>query len=366
MRLGRALLYGVPDIKWAADSCTVEELVERISKSKVGSQMAVTIHSGELSSLIEPSGIKMIQFLTDIFDGDVKWARATKNMGKFDLENPLINLIGCTTPDYIADLPIKIINHGFTSRGIFVYEDEPRFLNPKPATPDVQLVRDLINDLDYISQIRGEFLWYEGVGAQPEDEEGKPTWDPDYKSSNPDFRPSTLSVYSFYYRRIFSMKDRVDYRLQGYYGRKKIHLLKVAMLVAIAEAKTDSGNLVLRPRHIHGAWKMLNITERRLAKVFSAVGKYEHASDMERILGAIQTSGGMTAVEIMENNYAAAEPKKLEEILTALVRMKKIELHVDVKGGRTVYRPKGSAVSVTADQEALETEQEASESEEGA
>jgi len=70
IRMGRNILLGADDVVFGPDSITREELIRVMAKSgEKDKQSAITIHSSELSSLIEPSGVKMIQFLTDIFDG---------------------------------------------------------------------------------------------------------------------------------------------------------------------------------------------------------------------------------------------------------------------------------------------------------
>lgn len=303
IRLGRTLLYGVEGIKFGPDAVTVEELIRQLEKAGTDeASSALTIHSTELSDLIEPSGIKMISFLTSIYDGDVKWEYATKGQGRNFVKNPVVNLLGGTTPDWIANgLPVQAIGHGFTSRVIFVYEDKPRHLNPFPSAPDKELVKALINDLDHISRIKGEFTWGEG----------------------------SRELYADYYTKIFRTTVP-DYRVEGYYRRKKNHLLKVAMLISLA----GGDDLVLRPRDIEEAWDLLDDTERRMARTFSSVGKYEYASDLERILAEIQDSGeeGMRASDILDRNYAVGDERTIANILLMLTKMGKIEKLKDDDG----------------------------------
>ncbi|KKK48516.1 hypothetical protein LCGC14_3144330, partial [marine sediment metagenome] len=208
IRLGRRLLLGIDDIHFSADSITREELIRELGKiSVMAKQAALTIHSTEMSSLIEPSGIKMIQFLTDIFDGDFKWRYATKGKGKDTINNPVLNILAATTPTWIADgLPADVIGHGFTSRVIFIYAERRRYLRPFPKEPDAELIKDLASDLDHISRLEGPFLW--GPGAK--------------------------DTYSAIYSQIDKSKPD-DYRIEGFHNRKDIHVLKVAMLFSLSE-----------------------------------------------------------------------------------------------------------------------------------
>lgn len=307
IRLGRRLLLGVEGIHFSADSITREELIRQLGKiSTTAKQAALTIHSTELSSLIEPSGVKMIQFLTDIFDGDFKWRYATKGQGKDTISNPVLNILAATTPTWIAEgLPADVIGHGFTSRIVFIYADDRRYLRPFPKEPDGQLIKDLTADLDHISRIEGPFSW--GPGAKDS------------------------------YERIYNEIDQSkpeDYRIEGFHNRKDIHVLKVAMLLSISE----SDELVLTPAYLEAAYDALNEIEATMGKTFSAVGKYEHASDYERMMASIISAGGMSSEEIHDKFYAIGDVKEIANILQMGISTGMIR-RVFQKGEPTMYLP---------------------------
>lgn len=307
IRMGRNILLGADDVVFGPDSITREELIRVMAKSgEKDKQSAITIHSSELSSLIEPSGVKMIQFLTDIFDGDFKWRYATKGSGRDTINNPILNILAGTTPMWIADgLPSTVIGHGFTSRIIFVWGDKPRYLKPFPAEPNPKLVKALQNDIDYISRVEGEFEW----------------------------GPGSRDLYSDIYTTLANSPPK-DFRVEGFHARKKIHLLKVAMLLSIAE----DDDLTLTQRDLETAHKILNSLEADMHKTFSAVGKYEHASDLERVENRIFEEGGMTPEQIHSEFYAVGDVQEIAKILLMLVSMGRIQ---KVKGGdgKPIYIP---------------------------
>jgi hypothetical protein len=311
IRLGRRLLLGLEGINFSADSITREELIRQLGKiSTTSKQAALTIHSTELSSLIEPSGIKMIQFLTDIFDGDFKWRYATKGQGKDTINNPVLNILAATTPTWIADgLPADVIGHGFTSRVIFIYEEDRRYLRPFPKEPNAEIVRDLEADLDHISRIEGPFSW--GPGAK--------------------------DAYSDVYDEIDKNRPE-DYRIEGFHNRKDIHVLKVAMLLSLSEG--DS--LTLEVPFIEAAYDMLSDIEEAMGKTFSAVGKYEHAIDYERLVSAIMSAGEMTSEQIHSRFYAIGDVNQIAAMLQMGISTGSIE-RVIKKGSPSVYRVKRGA-----------------------
>lgn len=308
IRMGRRILLGVDDIIFGPDSVTREELIAIMAKTGVNEkQSAITLHSTELSSLIEPSGLKMIQFLTDIYDCDFKWRYETKGAGRDKVHNPVLNLLAGTTPTWIAEgLPADVVGHGFSSRMIFVYGDTPRYLKPFPGEPDPRLVNALTSDLQHISLLEGEFQW----------------------------SPEARDLYEEYYGKIAS-SDPDDYRIEGFHNRKRTHILKMAMLLSLSEGD----ELIIHPRDISAAWDLIETIEVEMPKSFSAVGKYEFAADLERILRFIKKSGEVDAREIYDRNYAVGDHETVARILITLHQMGRIE-RVD-KGKKTIYRTTG-------------------------
>jgi hypothetical protein len=294
IRLGRKLLLGVEDIIFTPDSLSREELIRQMAQagSETGNA-TVTIHSSELSSLIDVSGVKMIQFLTDIYDGDFKWRYSTKNKGRDELPFPILNLLAGTTPSWLSnDFPAQVVGHGFTARTIFVYSQAPRFLNAFPASPSPEITEGLIADLNAIAELRGEFIW--GKGAK--------------------------DLYEDYYKEI-DKNPPSDYRIESFHWRKRIHILKLAMLLSVSE----SSSLIIEKRDIETAWKVLKTVEGDLPRAFSNVGGYEHAEDLSRILDQIRSRGKLSITDIYSDNYSIGSPTEIADIIQMLVQMGKVE-----------------------------------------
>jgi hypothetical protein len=315
IRLGRRLLLGIEDMIFGPDSVTREELIRVMAKAGHNRrQSAVTIHSTELSSLIEPSGIKMIQFLTDIYDGDYKWRHSTKHSGRDTVDNPILNLLAGTTPSWIAEgLPADVLGHGFTARVVFIYGSEPRYLKPFPGTPSDGLVKDLINDLDHISRIEGCFEWEKAARRE-------------------------------YERMYRDLAENIpnDYRLEGFHNRKKIHILKVAMLLSISE----SDELLLRKADLETAWDILKAVEKDMGRTFSAVGKYEHANDLERIIAHVRKEGGLTAEALHKKFFAMGDIQEIGKMLLMAIQMGSLKRVKE--NDVTWYRPVGSRGQVVS------------------
>ena len=304
MYMASQIAQGAGVIKFGPNSCTREQLIRALVESKLNNQCAMAVWSSEFSSLIGPSGLLMIQFLLDIYDCNYTdpsgWKYETKHQGKDAIVNPYLAGLFCTTPDYLVEsMPDNIIGHGFTSRVIFVHEEKERLINPRPAKTDDLLGAALVSDLRHISRIAGQFTW----------------------------TPAGEAAYDAYYK---SLYDNVpeDHRIEGYHWRKKIHILKVAMLLSLAE----SDSLVLDRRDIDAAVQILHRIEHNMARVFRSVGKYEYTTDVERV-GAYVHNHGHVLLEDVYRKFYHLGVENLAQVMELLKRSHTIKVDmVNSKG----------------------------------
>lgn len=308
IRMARNILMGVENIHLGPDAVTKEELIVFMSKlSAQESLAAVTLHSTELSSLIEPSGLKMIQFLTDIYDGDVSWQYHTKGSGRYQIDNPTLNILAGTTPSWLAEgMPTNVVEHGFTSRVVFVYAEELSRINSKPASPDEKLVDALQQDLQHMALLEGPM----------------------------EFTDAGFAEYDKYYNSIMNTLPD-DYRVESFHWRvARAHILKVAMLISV----TERDDLLITETDMKKAFKILNAVQRDMGKSFSAVGKFEYASDAERILRDIQSAPEGLSTQAIYSKNMAVGPDAVRDILVALIRAGKI-VTAKTEKGLTLYLP---------------------------
>lgn len=289
LRMTGELLHRVDNIYIGPDSLTREELIQCMVNSELATQSAVTVHSSEMSSVIDPSGPKMVQFLTDIYDCPNIWRYDTKASGKFTIHFPCLNMLACTTPTWISTgFPEAATQQGFTARTIFVYEDQPRKASPWMVAPDQELIECLVHDLNHMTELEGVFEVTNAARALYEEK---------------------------YAEWLMGAPD--DYRVEGYFYRKRVHVLKVAMLIAIADRDT----LVITKRDLQLALDILELTEVNMTKTFSAVGKYEHADALERILQMVVSSGQVSMSEVYARSYHEASKDELFRIVQTLEAM---------------------------------------------
>lgn len=272
MDLGIDLLKQVPGIKFGPDVVTWQSLVKKFAESGEMFQFgedfypmsALTLASGELGNLINPQDRDLINIYIALWDGRGSFAKETKMSGNDTISAPWVNMIGCTTPHWIADnMPAATIGGGFTSRCIFVYADEKvEFI----AYPDEMAPREtdslresLIADLEYMAvNLIGSYTILE------EAREWGRAW----------------------YRELWTegRKSMTGDQVEGYLARKQTHMHKLAMVLSAAERD----DLVITKKHLQLANMMLESMEKDLNQVFSRIGRTEESLQAERLLHFIR------------------------------------------------------------------------------
>jgi hypothetical protein len=201
-------------------------------------------------------------------------------------------------------MPLDTIGIGLTSRIVFVYADTPR---RKPAFPVLTteqkvLGEMLAQDLIMISDIAGEFL------LSPEAKQTYEDW---------------------YEERVQEPNKSGDPRLAGYFERKPMHLLKVAMIVA---ASYRDGTTIELP-DLQMAIALFDSIETRMPKVFASVGKNPINADKEEVYAMLLHTNGMTMGQLLDKFSYTLRKDELVEVLDTLVMIGKIKID-----NRT-YRP---------------------------
>src|SRR3990167_2139075 len=134
------LLHEIKTINKAPTAVTVERMIKMLEESHDAS---LSIFSSEFASFIQKSGFAMYDLLTDLFDAK-KHIEVQTISRKVDFAaNPCINLLACTTPEWISEnMPRR---HQLYYEGL-----DYKYLE--------KLKAELVLDLMHISMnIKGEF-----------------------------------------------------------------------------------------------------------------------------------------------------------------------------------------------------------------
>lgn len=299
MRMAKSVFREIPGVEFTADSTTRERLIQDLATSHKDGQSPLTAHSSEFASLLTSSAMDMVVFLTDIYDCPLEWSHKTKTGGTQKIKSPYLNLLGATTPEWIARaMPLDTIGIGLTSRIIFVYQDTPRI---KKAIPDlspaqIQLHEMLKQDLAHIATLHHEYTF------SPEASEFYEAWD---------------------MKNLIQPNQTNDPRLNGYYERKPMHLIKLAMILA-ASTRDDS---IITVRDMENALGLFARIEPMMTRVFANVGKNPLAVDIEETFATLLANpDGVSLGELLDRFKHSVRKEELVEVLDTLVTIGKVNL----------------------------------------
>lgn len=284
--IGMNLLRELPDINFGPDVITWQALVTTLAAStkadvdpntgEFTSMSAVTYCSDELGNLLNPSDRDLVDVLVSLWDGKRGvFKKDTKTQGSDKVENPFVNIIGCTTPAWISGhFPEYLVGGGFTSRCVFVYAEKKRQLVPyvDEAVPKEfqEIKRRLISDLEQISTMYGEF------SLSPKAREWGKEW---YLRhwSNP---PAEL------------MGDQFS----GYLARKQTHLHKLAIVLSASA----SPSRIIEIEHLQMAEAMTSAIEQDMPKVFSRMGQSGVTRGSLEIVTLVERHPGLTQTALFK------------------------------------------------------------------
>ena len=154
-------------------SCSWQGLVQTMAEEmeidfdlgdrKITKLCACTISSTELGNFLKPKDGEFLDVMISLWDGDTIDKKLIKEGGSLYIENPLLNLNGCTTPSWITmNIPEHMLEGGLLSRVIMVYGDKidhPVAYPGDDVTHDLSLIEDhLVSDLIQMDSMKGEMI----------------------------------------------------------------------------------------------------------------------------------------------------------------------------------------------------------------
>jgi len=267
-----------------------------MSKSYIA-MSAITCEISELGTMLDPRDPTLMSVLIDMWDGrDGKWERWLRSSENTAVENPWINIIGATTPSWLNEnFPESMIGGGLTSRIIFVYADQKKYLIPYiqdivNSDEHSELEKSLVHDLEDIAAMTGEFI----------------------------ITPEAIKYGTEWYAQHWqNLEDHLKAdRLQGYVARKQTHIHKLAMVLSASESSTRT----ITAEHLRMALEIMSGVERDMHIVFRSIGMHQAARDMEVLMSYIRANKRVLHQELWQECYRLMSWKEFSEAIDSLVR----------------------------------------------
>ena len=304
-----SIINELPSIRMSAQATSLQALIRRLKETNLtdidmetGDQQyhsSMTIFSKEFTVFLGYHNKELMASLCDWYDCDNKWSYETISRKKEEIVGVWVNLLGATTPDLIqSSLPIESIGGGLTSRIIFIFEErkDKLVVLPTKTTKEIELKEFLIHDLEKICMLSGSFKWTEDFASK---------WSEwcYYAEDNPPFH---------------------DTKFDGYIGRRRSHVMKLAMIVSASHGKHD---LVLSKDDLDAAIALLEEAEVKMPLTFRGVGKSDLSSHMFRVIAFLKTSRTGEIPFYQFARYFSNDMDKItmDNVIATLVSMKQVE-----------------------------------------
>ena len=243
-------------------------------------QSPLTCSVSELGTFLRPDDKALVSFLTDVWDGKERpFEHRTGYSEQIKIENPWLNLIGATTPEWMQDnFPATMLQQGIGSRVVFVYGDTKRHLTAYPsrsprAANYASIEKELVDDLKEISKLIGPY------DLTPEAYK----WGEDWYTKHHGVRGTNMA----------------SSRYGGYLARKQTHLHKLAMVLAAAQRDV----LTIEKDDLDAANQLLEGSEKSMIKVFESVGVVDEAKYVAEVLSYVRTYKWISIPELRKLTF---------------------------------------------------------------
>lgn len=255
----------------------------------------VLISAGELEDFMGRNNGEFISMLTNLYDPQPSYSIRKLRSNSTYVHEPTLNLIGgATNTTFNNTFPPEIAGQGFLSRLTLVHGAGARRKIAWPTEPDKDIMQFISANLMKIrSQVKGKFTVSEEAYIALDE------------------------IYREY-------KPLDDIRFESYNGRRHIHLLKLCMVYAAADIRTQ-----ITYKDVLNAHTTLVFTENSMPAALGEFGKSKHGETLTRIIELCKQRGNepITIKELWKS--VAHDFEKREDLLTnvkKLVEAGKLEL----------------------------------------
>lgn len=249
----------------------------------------ILIHADELAVFLtkDSQGDKLIDILTKLFDCPDKFEYKTWNHGIITLRDVFIAIIAGTTPEGAAKcITDYAFGGGWASRLILVHQADTNKRNalPELSNDEILLREELVAGLLRIGRQRGPF----------------------------ELTPAGKAFYIDWYGKITFPEDK---RMEGYYGRKHDHVLRLAMILSAAQLE--------HPRvdedHLEAAVTALDRIELEMPCALAQVGTTDVRIHIERITRQMQKYKRIAHSDLLKKNWHYLHGPEFRDIIDMMI-----------------------------------------------
>lgn len=262
----------------------------------------LAVIASEFSRFIGQHNLSMLDFLGEVgYDGEDYEYRTRQT--KVTLKNPLMNILGCTTPTMLNNsMPPAAGGQGFLSRMILVYGTRKYKQVARPSAPELELVEKVKGRLnDAYHKLAGAF------------------------SETQEARAFSEGLYNH-------TLDIADSRFSYYGERRYTHLIKLALCLAASR-----GDSTVTRTDYEESNRILSATERGMPDALGEFGLNPLALLKQEILEQLRaTQGPLTMEQVVAMFHRDARSREIAEVINDLVKLGQVKLSNLPSGSRVI------------------------------
>lgn len=229
------------------------------------SDKEMLIAADEFNNFLGLGNHDFISLLGDLWDYDGLYKNRIKNGKSVSIFNPTVSILGGNTPTgFSLAFPTEILGQGFFSRLLLIYGEPNGKQITFPAAPDPLATEFLIQ---YLQRIKTNF-----TGELPLSSEARKLLTKIYKT----------------------WKGIEDVRFESYSQRRFTHLLKLCIVVTVANLGTEvtAGDVLY-------ANTILSRTEHLMPKALGEFGKARHSDVVHKIVQLLESGDKLFTIPMI-------------------------------------------------------------------
>lgn len=235
---------------------TTDESLEDLEMLSMDSPSESYIMAGEFTDFIGQGNMDFVTFLTNVWDNLDKYEHPKLHGKSVEVYKPTVNLLGGNTPEGFAlAFPPEALGNGFLSRVILLHAEPTSVRVAWPEPPDELLMADLANRMIFAKKtLAGEIV----------------------------VTTEAKKIASEIYKKEIPVDDA---RFKHYQQRRYIHMLKIALLLAVYDARGQ-----IQPIDMVRANTVLAVAERHMGKALGEFGASRYSGVAGKILSHLAGS----------------------------------------------------------------------------
>ncbi len=272
LEIGMALLAEVEEVAVSPESASKEAMFKQMSESTNGhGESNYVAYTGELSAILNTSGIDMANFLIRVFDATNKLENLTLARQTETIAKPHITFLSATTPAYMRDgfSGLDMRENGLVSRMAIVFEEKPAQRKPFGAKKDKEIKQKLIHDLRLLAA---------------ETPRRPITYEPSAKEFYANWYIETLAT---------AENTATNPLEEAFISRKDIFVHKVSAICAISR-----NSPVVEQRDIDRAFSIIDPMQAGLQEVYGLLGTDKNLHVKEAAMKVIRSKGKIARADL--------------------------------------------------------------------